>query len=99
MGDAHTAQGNSEFDGTGIETSINGDLRLTLHKADSLPKQLQGLSFPLLENDNEYVVHGLTYPVRHRACSHAGHICWLGCFDASGRGKKSPRKHDQQSSG
>ena len=24
MGDAHTAQGDSELDGTGIETSING---------------------------------------------------------------------------
>ena len=65
MGDAHTAQGNSELDGTGIETSINGDFKITLHKADSLPKPLQNLTFPLLENSNEYVVHGLTYAVCH----------------------------------
>ena len=63
MGDAHTAQGNSELDGTGIETSINGDFRVTLHKAGSLPPALQQLTFPLLENSNEWVVHGFTYAV------------------------------------
>ncbi|KAK9807208.1 hypothetical protein WJX73_009034 [Symbiochloris irregularis] len=61
MGDAHTAQGNSEFDGTGIETSINGDFRITLLKADELPIEAEDLTFPLLENDNEWVVHGFTY--------------------------------------
>ena len=63
MGDAHTAQGNSELDGTGIETSINGNFRVTLHKADSLPLIVQNLTFPLLENDNEYVIHGFNYAV------------------------------------
>jgi acetamidase/formamidase len=38
MGDAHTAQGDSELDGTGVETSINGKFKLTLHKAGALPK-------------------------------------------------------------
>lgn len=41
MGDAHIAQGDSEFDGTGIETSITGRFRLTLHKKGSLPKTVQ----------------------------------------------------------
>ena len=63
LGDCHTAQGDSEFDGTAIETSVNAELRLTVLKADSLPAPVQDLQFPLLENVNEYVVHGFTYPV------------------------------------
>ncbi|KAK9842132.1 hypothetical protein WJX84_007001 [Apatococcus fuscideae] len=62
LGDCHTAQGDSEFDGTAIETSVNAELRLTVLKADSLPAPVQDLQFPLLENVNEYVVHGFTYP-------------------------------------
>ncbi|KAK9815846.1 hypothetical protein WJX72_010706 [[Myrmecia] bisecta] len=61
MGDAHTSQGDSELDGTGIETSINGRFKLTLHKKAALPKLVQNLTFPLLENANEYVVHGFTF--------------------------------------
>lgn len=63
LGDCHTAQGDSEFDGTAIETSIDASLRLTVLKANRLPAPVQNLQFPLLENDNEYVVHGFTYPV------------------------------------
>lgn len=32
--------------------------RLTVHKAGSLPKHLQHLDYPLIENENEWVVHG-----------------------------------------
>ena len=32
--------------------------RLTVHKAGSLPKHLQYLDYPLIENENEWVVHG-----------------------------------------
>lgn len=32
-----TPQGDSELDGTGIETSINGRFKLTLHKKADLP--------------------------------------------------------------
>ncbi|KAL0052691.1 hypothetical protein WJX82_006304 [Trebouxia sp. C0006] len=60
MGDAHTAQGDSEFDGTAIETNINGRFKITVHKKASLEPMLQNLDFPLLENANEYVVHGYT---------------------------------------
>lgn len=61
LGDAHFAQGDSELDGTAIETSITARLKLTLHKKGSLPKIVQNLTFPLLENANEYIVHGYAY--------------------------------------
>ena len=61
MGDTHLAQGDSELDGTAIETSLNGRIQITLYKAASLPTKLKSLTFPLLENINEYVVHGFTY--------------------------------------
>jgi acetamidase/formamidase len=38
MGDAHVAQGDSEFDGTGIETSVTGRFKVTLHKKSALPR-------------------------------------------------------------
>ena len=41
MGDAHTAMGDSELDGTGIETSINGKFKVTLHKNGSQPLKVQ----------------------------------------------------------
>ena len=63
LGDTHTAQGDSEFDGTAIETSTTVTLKLTLHKKGSLPQAVSKLNFPLLENANEYVVHGFTYNV------------------------------------
>lgn len=63
MGDAHTAQGDSEFDGTGIETHINGKFKLTLHKAGSskFPKKLKDLPFPLIENAENYIIQGFSY--------------------------------------
>jgi hypothetical protein len=62
MGDAHMAQGDSELDGTGIETHITGDFRLTLIKqGPTMPAFLSNLYYPLLENANEYVIHGFTY--------------------------------------
>lgn len=63
LGDAHTSQGDSEFDGTAIETSLTAKLKITLHKKGKLPKIVSKLNFPLLENANEYVVHGFTYNV------------------------------------
>lgn len=69
MGDAHTAQGDSELDGTAIETSITGDFRITVIKAGpSMPAFLTDLTTPLLENDNEYIVHGFTYQAGFRPC-------------------------------
>ena len=61
-GDPHAAQGDSELAGTAIETSLTGVIQVILHKQDSLAGTvLQGLDYPLLETDSEYVVHGFSY--------------------------------------
>lgn len=49
--------------GTAIETNINGQFKFTLHKQASLPPMLTGLNYPLLENANEFVIHGYTVTV------------------------------------
>ncbi|KAK9786686.1 hypothetical protein WJX73_007705 [Symbiochloris irregularis] len=61
MGDCHGHQGDGETAATGIETSLDGDFTVTLHKAGSLPKKLELLDYPLLENANEYIIHGFAY--------------------------------------
>ncbi|GAX80786.1 hypothetical protein CEUSTIGMA_g8222.t1 [Chlamydomonas eustigma] len=61
MGDCHSAQGDSEFDGMGIETSINGKFRLTLIKNATAPPMLKNLNFPLIENKENYIVQGFAY--------------------------------------
>eukprot|EP00980_Cylindrotheca_fusiformis_P022003 scaffold8882_cov86-Cylindrotheca_fusiformis.AAC.1 len=58
VGDTHAAQGDSELAGTAMETSMTTKLRLTLHKAGSLPKKLNTMPFPLLETSTQFVVHG-----------------------------------------
>jgi acetamidase/formamidase len=68
MGDCHAAQGDSEFDGTAIETSVTGQFKITLIKKGSEPKEVKGLDFPLIENDNEWVLQGLTYKVSGPGC-------------------------------
>lgn len=61
-GDPHAAQGDSELAGTAIETSLTGLVQVILHKADALPgTPLEGLDFPLLETQDEWVVHGFSY--------------------------------------
>ena len=60
MGDAHAAQGDSELDGTGIETSITGNFRVTVIKAATFETWQTGLDFPLGETATEWIVHGFT---------------------------------------
>jgi acetamidase/formamidase len=61
-GDPHAAQGDSELAGTAIETSLTGLIRVVLHKEGSLAgTPLEGLDFPLLETEGEWVVHGFSY--------------------------------------
>ena len=61
-GDPHAGQGDSELAGTAIETSLTGLIQVILHKADALAgTPLEGLDFPLLETDDEWVVHGFSY--------------------------------------
>ena len=60
MGDAHAAQGDSELDGTGVETSITGTLRISVIKAVDLTAAQQVQNFPLGETSEEFIVHGYT---------------------------------------
>jgi acetamidase/formamidase len=62
-GDSHASQGDSELCGTAIECSLTGTFQLILHKKETLPKTpLEGLAFPLLETQEEWVLHGFSYP-------------------------------------
>lgn len=61
MGDAHAAQGDSELDGTGIETSITGKFKITLIKAADFDDAMIVQDFPLGETENEWIVHGFTH--------------------------------------
>ncbi|WP_017299851.1 acetamidase/formamidase family protein [Nodosilinea nodulosa] len=62
-GDAHASQGDSELDGTAIETSITGLFQFVLHKkADLAGTILEGVNYPLLETPDSWIVHGFTYP-------------------------------------
>lgn len=61
VGDTHAAQGDSELAGTAMETSMTTKLRVTLHKADSLPKMVATVDWPLLETSDKFVVHGFAY--------------------------------------
>lgn len=58
MGDAHAAQGNSELDGTGVETSITGDFKITLIKAADFSDAQKVQDFPLGETEDFHIIHG-----------------------------------------
>lgn len=63
VGDPHAAQGDSELNGTAVETSLTGDFEFILHKKDDLEGTiLEGLDHPLLENDRQWAVYGFTFP-------------------------------------
>lgn len=61
-GDSHAAQGDSELAGTAIEASLTGVLQVILHKKNNLAGTIvEGLDYPLLATDTEWVVHGSSY--------------------------------------
>ena len=63
VGDPHASQGDSELCGTAIECSLTGTFQVILHKKDSLAgTPLENLNYPLLETQEEFVVHGFSYP-------------------------------------
>ena len=64
----------AEFDGTAIETSLTATLKVTLHKKGKLPLKVSKINFPLLENANEYVVHGFNYGVSSFAFKNFCHV-------------------------
>jgi acetamidase/formamidase len=62
-GDSHASQGDSELCGTAIECSLTGTFQLILHKRDALAgTALAELSYPLLATQDEWVVHGFSFP-------------------------------------
>ena len=61
VGDSHAAQGDSELCGTAIEMSLTGTFQLVLHKKDKLTGSLAGLNYPLLETQDEWVLHGFSF--------------------------------------
>ena len=61
-GDSHASQGDSELCGTAIECSLTGTFQLIVHKKDTLAgTALAGLNYPLLETQDEWVLHGFSY--------------------------------------
>jgi acetamidase/formamidase len=61
MGDAHAAQGDSELDGTGIETSITGLFKITVIKKRDFTGSQSLLDFPLGETETDYIIHGYVH--------------------------------------
>lgn len=62
VGDPHFAQGDGEINGTALEFSLTGQFRLVLHKKDASAKPfLEGLTHPLLETPEEWILHGFSY--------------------------------------
>ncbi|ADZ70769.1 acetamidase/formamidase family protein [Polymorphum gilvum] len=62
VGDPHASQGDSELCGTAIECSLTGTFQIILHKKADLPgTALEGLEHPMLETQNEWLVHGFSY--------------------------------------
>lgn len=63
VGDPHASQGDSELCGTAIECSLTGTFQVILHKqADLAGTPLENLDYPLLETQDEFVVHGFSFP-------------------------------------
>jgi acetamidase/formamidase len=62
VGDPHASQGDSELCGTAIECSLTGTFQLILHKKASLADSpLESLNYPLLETQDEFLVHGFSF--------------------------------------
>ena len=59
-GDPHASQGDSELCGTAIECSLTGTFQLLCTALKGTP--LEGLTYPLLETQTEFLVHGFSFP-------------------------------------
>jgi acetamidase/formamidase len=61
-GDPHASQGDSELCGTAIECSLTGTFQVILHKKATLAgTSLAELDYPLLETQDEWLIHGFSY--------------------------------------
>jgi acetamidase/formamidase len=62
VGDSHASQGDSELCGTAIECSLTGTFQLIVHKKETLGgTSLAQLDYPLLETQDEWVLHGFSF--------------------------------------
>jgi acetamidase/formamidase len=61
VGDGHFSQADGEINGTGLECSLTGDLRITLHKARAAPAFLRGLKGPVIETEDCWVIQSFSY--------------------------------------
>ena len=62
VGDPHAFQGDSEICGTAIECSLTGTFQMIVHKRGTLEgTSLAELSYPLLETQDEWVLHGFSF--------------------------------------
>jgi acetamidase/formamidase len=62
VGDPHASQGDSEMCGTAIECSLTGTFQVILHKkADLAGTPLEKLDYPMLETQDEWLVHGFSF--------------------------------------
>jgi acetamidase/formamidase len=62
VGDPHASQGDSELCGTAIESSLTGTFQLIVHKKATLAgTALEDLKYPLLETQDEWVLHGFSF--------------------------------------
>jgi acetamidase/formamidase len=61
IGDTHASQGDSELCGTAIECSLTGTFQLIVHKKNALTGSLATLDSPLLETQDEWVLHGFSF--------------------------------------
>jgi acetamidase/formamidase/AraC-like DNA-binding protein len=63
IGDGHFAQADGEINGTGLECSLTGDIRVTLHKQGGAAQpMLRGLTAPLLETERHWIIQSFSYP-------------------------------------
>jgi acetamidase/formamidase len=62
VGDSHASQGDSELCGTAIECSLTGTFQLIVHKKAALEHTaLAGVNFPMLETQDDWVLHGFSF--------------------------------------
>jgi acetamidase/formamidase len=62
VGDPHFTQGDGEINDTALEFSLTGQFRLVLHKKEQSAKPfLEGLTYPLLETPDEWILHNFSY--------------------------------------
>ena len=63
MGDGHFALSDGEINGTGLECSLTGDIRIRLHKAGAADAAacVTGLKAPLIETPDSWVIQGFSH--------------------------------------